>query len=113
MISRTISARIMSCGIIDTEQVTGIIEKQQEVERIRRERIQPLIDEIDGINREKIDPMEKLKPYLLKIQQHHFWILIVIAIVARFYAWSAGTAELEKSFQKNKLSNLKYAVNKD
>lgn len=49
----------MSCGIIDTEQVTGIIEKQQEVERIRRERIQPLIDEIDGINREKIDPMEK------------------------------------------------------
>jgi hypothetical protein len=49
----------MSCGIIDTEQVTGIIEKQQEVERIRRERIQPLIDQVDQINREKIDPMEK------------------------------------------------------
>ena len=48
--------------------------------------------------------MEKLKPYLLKIQQHHFWILIVVAIVALFYAWSAGTAELEKSFKKNKSS---------
>ena len=45
----------MSCGIIDTEQVTSIIEKQQEVERIRRERIQPLIDQVDQINREKID----------------------------------------------------------
>lgn len=54
-----------SCGIIDTEQVTGIIEKQQEVERIRRERIQPLIDEIDGINREKIDPW-KNKSVILK-----------------------------------------------
>ena len=49
----------MSCGIIDTEQVTSIIEKQQEVERIRRERIQPLIDQIEQINHEKIDPMEK------------------------------------------------------
>ena len=48
--------------------------------------------------------MEKLKPYLLKIQQHHFWILIVVAIVALFYAWNAGTAELEKSFKKNKSS---------
>ena len=49
----------MSCGIIDTEQVTSIIEKQQEVERIRRERIQPLINEVERISREKIEPMEK------------------------------------------------------
>ena len=48
--------------------------------------------------------MEKLKPYLLKIRQYHFWILVLVAIVALFYAWSTGTAEIEKSFSKNKSS---------
>ena len=49
----------MSCGIIDTEQVTDIIEKQQEVERIRAERIDPLLDQISLIDDETIDPIEK------------------------------------------------------
>ena len=48
--------------------------------------------------------MEKLKPYLLKIRQYHFWILALVAIVVLFYAWSTGTAEIEKSFSKNKSS---------
>ena len=48
--------------------------------------------------------MDKLKPYLLKIKQHHFWVLILMAILALFYAWSTGTAELENSFKKNKSS---------
>ena len=46
--------------------------------------------------------MEKLKPYLLMIQQHHFWLLLLVAIVALFYAWSTGTTEIESSFKKNK-----------
>ena len=49
----------MSCGIIDTEQVTDIIEKQQEVERIRAERIDPLLDQIGLIDEETIEPIEK------------------------------------------------------
>ena len=48
--------------------------------------------------------MEKLKPYLLKIRQYHFWILALVAIVVLFYAWSTGTAEIKKSFSKNKSS---------
>ena len=48
--------------------------------------------------------MDKLKPYLLKIKQHHFWVLILVAVAALFYAWSTGTAELENSFKKNKSS---------
>ena len=48
----------MSCGIIDTEQVTDIIEKQQEVERIRAERIDPLLDQIGLIDEETIDVSE-------------------------------------------------------
>ena len=48
--------------------------------------------------------MDKLKPYLLKIKQHHFWVLILVAVAALFYAWSAGTAELENSFKRNKSS---------
>ena len=48
--------------------------------------------------------MDKIKPYLLKIKQYHFWILILVAVGALFYAWSAGTAELENSFKKNKSS---------
>ena len=48
--------------------------------------------------------MDKLKPYLLKIKQYHFWVLILVAVAALFYAWNAGTAELENSFKKNKSS---------
>lgn len=48
--------------------------------------------------------MDKLKPYLLKIKQYHFWGLILVAMAILFYAWSAGTAELENSFKRNKSS---------
>ena len=49
----------MSCGIIDTEQVTDIIEKQQEVERIRAERIDPLLDQISLVENDTIEPIER------------------------------------------------------
>ena len=49
----------MSCGIIDTEQVTDIIEKQQEVESIRAERIDPLLDQISLVENDTIEPIEK------------------------------------------------------
>ena len=51
--------------------------------------------------------MEKIKPYLLKIGQHHIWILFLIALIALFYAWNTGTAEMSKSFNSNKAKSSK------
>lgn len=45
--------------------------------------------------------MEKLKLYLFKIYQHHFWVLILVAIAILFYGWNVGTGEMKRSFDKN------------
>ena len=48
--------------------------------------------------------MEKLKPTLKKIKQHHFWVLILLATVVVLYCWNASVAEMEKVFKSNKIA---------
>ena len=45
--------------------------------------------------------MEKLKPYLIKIKQHHVWILFLVATAVLFYAWSSGSAKIKNDFKSN------------
>ncbi|MDG2206724.1 MAG: hypothetical protein P8K78_02355 [Pirellulales bacterium] len=45
--------------------------------------------------------MEKLKPYLVKIKQHHVWVLFLVATAVLFYAWSSGAAKIKKDFKSN------------
>ena len=47
----------ISCGVVDTEQVSEIIAKKEEISQIRSQRIDPLINKISEIDNE-IKPLE-------------------------------------------------------
>ena len=46
--------------------------------------------------------MEKIKPILMKIRGHHFWILVIFGAAVILYCWNASVSEIERDFQKNK-----------
>lgn len=46
--------------------------------------------------------MDKIKSCFIKIQKHHFWILIGISIAVLLYCWNLSVNEMEQQFKKNK-----------
>jgi len=46
--------------------------------------------------------MEKIKPILEGIKQHHFWILTGLGAIAILYCWNAAVGQIEEQFNKNK-----------
>ena len=46
--------------------------------------------------------MDKVKVYLAVLKKHHFWLLVVIAVLLSTYGWYAGTKALDTQFASNK-----------
>ncbi|MBX9788000.1 MAG: hypothetical protein K2Y37_03725 [Pirellulales bacterium] len=46
--------------------------------------------------------MDKVKIYLAVLKKHHFWLLVVVAVLLATYGWYAGTKALDTEFASNK-----------
>jgi len=46
--------------------------------------------------------MDKVKIYLAVLKKHHFWLLVVVAVLLSTYGWYAGTKALDTQFASNK-----------
>jgi hypothetical protein len=46
--------------------------------------------------------MDKVKVYLAVLKKHHFWLLIVVALLLSAYGWFAGTKALDAEFASNR-----------
>lgn len=46
--------------------------------------------------------MEQVKVYLAILKKHHFWLLIVVAMLLAAYGWFAGTKALDTEFAANR-----------
>jgi len=46
--------------------------------------------------------MEQVKVYLAVLKKHHFWLLVVVAMLLATYGWYAGTKALDAQFASNK-----------
>ena len=46
--------------------------------------------------------MEKLKPYLLQLRKHHFWVLTGIALITALVGWSMAAGALSKAYAAGK-----------
>jgi hypothetical protein len=49
--------------------------------------------------------MDQLKPYLLAIKKHHFWILLGILLITSGLVWYWSTTELDTKFTADKQKN--------
>lgn len=49
--------------------------------------------------------MDQLKPYLLAIKKHHFWILLSLLVITASLVWYWGTGDLETKFTADKSKN--------
>ena len=45
--------------------------------------------------------MEQVKVYLAVLKKHHFWLLVVVAMLLATYGWYAGTKALDAQFASN------------
>lgn len=46
--------------------------------------------------------MDKLKPYLVQLKKHHFWVLCGVLLLAAYFAWSSGTSALQTEYEANR-----------
>ena len=49
--------------------------------------------------------MDQLKPYLIAIKKHHFWILLATALVTALVVWYSATTALDEKFLNDKRKN--------
>lgn len=45
--------------------------------------------------------MDKLRPYLLLLKKHHFWILFVVVLGVSYWGWSSGAAYFSDQYAKD------------
>ena len=68
----------IACGVVDTEQVSEIVAKKEEITQIRTQKIDPLINKISDIENEikplenKIKSLEREKEKLFSLRSKSF-----------------------------------------